>query len=179
MALPTYYYSALMSEPLIILPRMGLLYLESDPGTAFFIHVRCMVGLINNAIKTQTGDIEIPRRFGAHWAVVCLHSERVPASSTAFTVWGQDWPTTLAQILILQRLARTRGRRIRAHRANEIAKLKAFKSLVAHVLPSDLIQLIVVTCLEVKRAPADTRERVCRVETDSYRRLHRPHSSKI
>jgi hypothetical protein len=175
MALPTYYYSALMSEPLIILPRMGLLYLESDPGTAFFIHIRCMVGLINDTIKTQIGDIEIARRFAGHWAVICLHSERPPRSSTAFTVWGTDWATTLAQIHILQRLARTRMRRIRAHRANEIAKLKAFKARVAHVLPSDLIQLIVVKCLEAQRAPAHTRDRICRVETDSFRRLHRPH----
>jgi hypothetical protein len=166
MGLPVYYFSARLAQPLVVLPQMGLVYLESDRDTAFFVHIPNMIASINHAIAVHDGDVDFGGRFEGHWAVVRLH---LPGSVIAFTVWGHDWGGALARIRGLQRLARARVPAIKARRANELAKLTAFKR---HALPSELVQLILTACvLRCPEAPPGGACGVCRIETASYRRL--------
>ena len=172
MPLPIYYHTARLARALVILPQMGLVYLESDRDTAFFLHIEGMVGHINFAITVHDGDIDIGERFDGHWAVIRLHSGRPPGSITAFTVWGSQWERALQRIRGLQQLARTRSPGIRARRANELAKLTAFKQHGGRVLPTELVHLILAMCITRCAAkPAAGPRPVHRIETDSYRRL--------
>ena len=165
---PTSYHSSLLPAPLIFLPQTGIVYLESEPFSIFFVHGPAMVDLITRTIRHEGGDIDIARRFGKHWAVIRVLAR---CSVTAFTVWGHDCTATLARIRVLQRLARARPG-ARARRANEVAKLGAFKSEAARALPADLVQLILAACVRAPREPAPAPAGVCRVETVSYGRLH-------
>jgi hypothetical protein len=175
MALPTYYYTARLAEPLIFLPQMGLVHLASEQGVAYFAHIRGMAGLIDHTIWAHDGDVDMGARFGGHWAVIRLHSGGPSDSTVAFTVWGHDWPNTLASIHWLQRVARIRIPGIKARRANRIAKLKAFKQQMRDSLPPDLIHLIMLICVTSEKAPAHKLGQVRRVETGSFRRLHANH----
>ena len=172
MSLPTYYYSARLTEPMIVLPATNIVYFQSNPAAVYFIHIHDMCALMDRTIEQNRGDIDMGRRFDGHWAVICLYSQD-PPTTLAFTVWAGEWMDTLNRITVVQRLARSRTPRLRAYRRNEVAKLKAFKAQAASVLPVDLIQYIVGEYLEGQRARPLKPRAVRRVETDSYKQLSR------
>jgi hypothetical protein len=173
MTLPTYYYSGLLEEPLVVLPQTSIVYFESDLNAVYYVHINGMVEQMDQVITQQHGDIDMGRRFDGHWAVIRLHNPTVPRV-LAFTVWAGDWMNTLGGVRTVQRLARTRVRRIRAYRRNELAKLSAFAAQVSDVLPSDVVRWILKRYIDDEWTRPRRKALVRRVETDSFARHHAP-----
>ena len=162
MTQPTFYHSTNLPEPMVALRRMGIVYFPSDPATAYFVHIKGMLQFLEEAIVSEGWDFSIGRRFDAYWIVLQVHCPRL-LSVMHFTVWGGDgWLDTLAKIVVVQRLARTR---LRAHRARQIAKLKSFVQHTDTVLPGDLQLKIVSMCIDSAAQPRCLRADVRHIET--------------
>ena len=171
MSLPTFYYSSLMADHLVVLPQIRLMYLGSDAGTVYVVHKELLEQLEDTMI-TRRGDISTSERFSSHWLVLSFHFTHT-STVLAFAVWSnqhpQDPSNDLDKIKTLQRYARMRHKGIKAQRTREVLKLAQFKSTMADCLPSELIQHIIHLFFQTKQAQAQRRHPVRIIESAARR----------